>query len=204
MNLAESKEFAHFAMHVEKEVARRIQVFLCDRELVQIAESFGGEVFRRSSALYGLAGFLGANNVRAVRCLEVGTWTGITAQILSRFCGEVVTIDVVDRSEKYEIDRFVCGLRGLDSSVKFVVSEPEKVSDAIMRERCGEGFDMAFLDGDHAKETLSNWDAVKHCGQVLFHECWPSQPVVWNLVKSLPRDEVTFGAFNFALWRKKK
>ena len=42
---------------------------------------------------------------------------------------------------------------------------------------------------------------VKRCGRVLFHEYWPLQPPVWNLVNSLPVDEVTRAQFDcLAYW----
>jgi len=187
-------------MHAEKEIARRMQVFLRDHEFVSIAKEFGGDVFRRSSALYGLHDFLDACSVRADVCIEIGSWNGITAQVLSRFCNSVISIDVVNNQDKYLIDAYVSSLRGRKSRIEFVNCSKENVASVIASRK----FDFAFMDGDHAKETQGNWESVRHCGSVLFHEVWPSQPPVWALVQSLPQSEVKYGAFNFALWRKTK
>lgn len=186
-------------MHVEKELSRRIGVFLRDPELISIANRFGGDVFRRSSALYGLSEFLNGK-VKANVCVEIGSWNGITAQILSRYCDSVVSIDIVDNPLKYQIDDHVSSYRKRSvSNVRFVTVNPDQVGDVISLL----DFDFAFMDGDHARETVSNWEAVRRCGHVLFHEAWPSQPPVWALLQSLPKDEVELGAFNFALWKKK-
>jgi hypothetical protein len=53
-----------------------------------------------------------------------------------------------------------------------------------------ENFDFAYSDGDHHADTMLDFDLVRRCGRVLFHEYWPMQPPVWNLVNSLPRGEV--------------
>ncbi|MFK5283878.1 hypothetical protein ACI3PL_30305, partial [Lacticaseibacillus paracasei] len=57
-------------------------------------------------------------------------------------------------------------------------------------------FDFAYMDGDHTHDTHEDWALVQRCGRVLFHEFWPLQAPVHNLVMSLPRDEVTFAHFD--------
>ena len=68
-------------------------------------------------------------------------------------------------------------------------------------------FDACFIDGDHKNCTISDWEAVKHCGHVLFHEYWEHQKSVFDLVNSLPKNEVDLTYYNagmpYAYWEKK-
>jgi hypothetical protein len=63
-------------------------------------------------------------------------------------------------------------------------------------------FDFCYSDGDHTHDTYTDFDLVKRCGKVLLHEYWPIQPPVWNLVNSLPANEVVRAAYDcFAYWQ---
>jgi hypothetical protein len=62
-------------------------------------------------------------------------------------------------------------------------------------------FDFCYQDGDHTHDTLTDFQLVKRCGRILFHEYWPLQPAVWNLVNSLPSQEVIRAQFDcLAYW----
>lgn len=180
---------------MEKQTGARLQILLDDPKLASVWQKFGGAPFRRSSIFHGLAKFLTDNDVQGERCFEVGTWNGLTAAVLSRFFDEVVTVDIAHNEQKHEILDFL-GIRNVvcldiaDNSEKAQVATQTK-------------FDFAYLDGDHANDTETDFDLVARCGRVLFHECWPFQEPVWKLVHMLPPAEVVHGGAGLALWRRK-
>lgn len=183
-----------FEAHLEKCVYERVQTLLNDEELLDIYKAFGGQIFRRSSVLYGLNDFLLANKVSGDVCLEIGTCNGLTAAVLSRHFRKVYSVDLFPSSLKSEILKH-CGIE----NVEFIDASSNDEKARFIRSI---EFDFAFMDGDHAHDTDLDWSLVKRCGRVLFHEAWKAQPPVWNLVQSLPVDQVVYGAFNMALWRK--
>lgn len=162
-----------------------------------IDEKWGYRVFRRSSIFHGLEKFLRDNNVKGSCCFEIGTWNGLTAAVLSQFFDEVVTVDVVHNKAKHEILEFlgIKNVRCID--IRWDQDRQDKLNVASELK-----FDLSFLDGDHAEDTEFDFDLVKHCGRVLFHEAWYWQSPVWELVNSLPQDQVTRGGMCFALWQK--
>jgi len=196
---ASVSQLPEFEAHLEKQVYARLQRLLNNPQLVRIWEKFGGHVFRRSSVLYGLEDFLRENGVRGRNCLEIGTCNGITAVILSNFFEHVVSVDLYPSEHKRAIVEHL-GIQNIMFLDIASNSEKDGIAGAL---HTSGGIDMAFLDGDHAKDTQLDWDVVKYrTNCVLFHEAWPAQKPVWNLVSSLPPSQVTFGAFNMALWRK--
>lgn len=182
---------------MEKQVAYRVNVLLNDPQLVSVHQTFGRDILRRSSALHGLDDFLRENKIKGEVALEVGTWAGITAVILSRYFKRVVTLDIVDHPLKHKVLKH-CGI----SNVECLKIEGEADKPRIVRE-LGAGFDFAYLDGDHHGCTEGDFDVAKRCGRVLFQEVFPWQSPVWELVNSLPKEEVTYGGFGFALWTRK-
>lgn len=178
-------------MMVEKLTADRIETLFADPLLSKIYADFGGSVFHRSSVFHGLAKFLQDQQVSGESCIEIGSWNGITAAILSRHFKSVVSIDIVDNPVKYEISKRY----GLN--IKFIHASQEQKHASLS----GRRFNFAYLDGDHARDTRTDFDLVRRlgCKRVLMHEHWPLQPPVVELVKSLPGKTV-FGGTCFALW----
>ena len=177
---------------MEKRCQDRVQTVLCNPMLYKVMQRFGAGVFRRSSIFHGLDEFLSANNVRGKVCFEIGSWNGMTAVVLSRYFERVISVDIVDNDLKREI---VDHLK-IDS-IRFlhVKDNADKAKIAGHYK-----FDFAYLDGDHAADTQTDWDLVKDCGRVLFHEAWRIQPPVWQLVQSLPQEQVTMNGDGLALW----
>lgn len=185
------------SLETEKQIADRLQIVLDDPVLFSIYQKFGGEVFRRSSVFHGLARFLKENDVSGKCCFEIGTWNGLTAIVLSRFFERVVTVDIVDRPEKLAILESA-GVK----NVWWHVIPDNSYKKRVMAEAAAEAeIDFAYLDGDHAADTQRDWNLVSDCGRVLFHECWSFQPAVWNLVRALPQQNVSYGGTCFALWK---
>lgn len=167
--------------------------------LKRVMAEFGKMAFARSAACMEFESFLRRINAGGDTCLEIGTYQGITALVLSQFFKQVICVSVdVDKSRiiKYDI------VEALDiKNIRFI-----DVNDNAEKRKVIEGleFDFAFSDGDHVHDTVDDFNLVKRCGRVLLHEYWPLQPPVWNLVNSLPQDEVTRAYFDcFAYWERK-
>lgn len=184
-------ELTHF---IEKMIGGRLNTLVTDPQMMQVHQKFGGEVFRRSSIYHGLGKFLADNKIKGERCFEVGSWNGLTAIILARHFKEVVSVDIAHRALKHQIARElgVTNIRFYD-----IHCNDDKASIAKSL-----NFDFAYLDGDHANDTRSDWKLVKHCGRVLFHEAWSFQPPVWELLQSLDERQVTYNGDGLALWRR--
>lgn len=177
----------------EKQVNYRVQLVISNPRWMAVLEKFGARVFRKSSIYHGLEPFLQENNVRGKRCYEVGTWNGLTAVVLSQFFDEVVTVDIAHNPEKHQILDFL-GIK----NVRCIDIEGNN-----QKSLAGLEIDCAFLDGNHNSDTESDFALVQHCGRVIFHEVWPFQSPVWQLVHRLPQDEITFGGCGLGLWRRK-
>lgn len=180
---------------VEKRVGRMLQIILTDPYLFEIHKHFGGAVFRRSSVFHELKRVLEDNHIRGRTCFEIGTWNGITAVILSRYFKRVVTVDIFHNPIRHEIVKHL-GITNIE-----FVDIKDNAEKAQVAKRTP--FDFAYVDGNHAEDTQSDWDLVNHCGRVLFQECLPMQPPVWDLVRSLPDTEVKYGGIGLAYWKRK-
>lgn len=182
----------HWTRDMEKQLNHRIEIVMGNPKMKAVYDKFGWRAFRRSSVVHGLEKLLADNKIRGRRCYEIGTWNGLTAAVLSQFFKEVVTVDIVHNPEKHQILDFlgIKNVRCIDLQRNYA-----KNVDGLE-------IDCAFLDGDHAADTEDDFDLVKHCGRVIFHEVWPWQSPVWDLVNSLPKEEVTRGGFCFALWQR--
>jgi hypothetical protein len=154
-----------------------------DPQLVRVYEQFGIGVFRRSAVLEGFDAFVRKVGFSGNRCVEIGTCNGLTAIVLARYFDEVVTIDVEPNDVKREIAAFlnVKNIRFID-----VKNNAEKASVIYPMD-----YEGAFCDGDHARDTESDFALVEDCGDVLFHEHWAPQPSVLQLVDRLRVREST-------------
>jgi hypothetical protein len=181
---------------IEKQIGERVMIALRDPVLLKVFEKFGPETFRRSSVFHGLDKFLRECEVRGNCCFEIGTWNGLTAVVLSRFFEQVITVDVAHNAMKHEVLEHL-GIRNV--TCIDITSNSHKADLARNID-----FDFAFMDGDHANDTASDWALVRRCGRVLFHEVWPWQDPVFALVHSLPRREVRQGGCGLALWESNR
>jgi hypothetical protein len=184
----------HWTLEMEKQVGDRLQTILKDPQLLSVYQEYGGDILRRSSVFHGLRKFLTENNVKGHTCFEVGTWNGLTAVVLSAFFKRVISVDIAHNGIKHEVIKHL-GITNI--SCIDIKDNDEKA--AIARSL---RFDAAYLDGNHADDTGEDWNLVRHCEQVIFHEAWEFQPPVWELVNSLPQDKVVYGGSGLALYRK--
>ena len=83
------------------------------------------------------------------------------------------------------------------ANISFVVvadnAEKARVIDRL-------AFDAAYVDGDHARDTQSDFILTARCRRVLFHEYWLAQEAVWNLVGQLQKKNSVVTEGKFALW----
>lgn len=161
-------------------------------DLRRVAEHFPIDVFRRSSCLDGFDAFLRRTNFSGKRCVEIGTSKGLTAVVLSRYFDEVVTIDIQPDPERKQIASFL-GIKNIRHET--IASNKQK---AGLLEKLD--FDAAYSDGDHTNDTESDFALVERCGRVMFHEYWPLQPPVWNLVNGLRKRGTVVSHGTYAIW----
>jgi hypothetical protein len=179
---------------IEKQVGDRVQMVLGDPYLLKAFQRFGAEIVRRSSVFHGLDRFLAERGVRGRCCFEVGTWNGLTAAVLSRYFDRVVTVDIAHQELKHEV------LAHLGITNVECVDIVDNADKAQAWKRVDAECDFAYLDGDHAHDTETDFELVRGCGRVLFHEAWPHQRPVWNLVHQLPGAQVAMNGLGLALW----
>lgn len=164
-----------------------------DPQFAAVFKRFGADAFRRSSAVEpAFETLIKAGGFRGKRCVEIGTFNGITALVLSRYFEEVVSIDIFPHTLKHALMEF-CGVK----NVRFVDAkdnaEKAKVIAAL-------DFDAAYVDGDHQNDTATDFALLERCGRVLFHEYWEQQKPVWDLVNSLRGRGTVQVEGKFALW----
>ncbi len=169
--------------------------------LKRVLQRWGNTAFARSSACMEFEAFLrriGAGTDGAKTCLEIGTYQGISAIVLSQFFEKVICVSVDFRPHKL-IKRNIVNELGLQN-IEFIDVPNNEEKAAVIK---GLEFDFCFSDGDHANDTYTDFELVKHCGRVLMHETWPIQVPCWNLANSLPPEEVTWAQYDcFAYWKR--
>ena len=162
---------------VEDFVNERINIILDDPQMFSLWQAFGMGIFRRSSIFHGLDQFLKKTDTRGKVCLEIGSFHGITAVVLSRYFEKVISLDILDSKYKKKVIEHL----GI-TNIEFIHIEDNEAKKQIVEKL---NFDFCYMDGDHEHDTLTDWELVKKCGHVLFHEYWEEQPPVWELVNSL-------------------
>ena len=138
-----------------------------------------------------------------LKIVEIGTHRGVSSCILARY-GTVETFDIKDWNLRDEVIEFF----GMTNRVKFKQIPCGSVQDGNakltnwLKEKT---FDLAFIDGNHEYESVEeNFEAVKHCGTVIFHDYSRNNFHEHRTVKfvdSIPEGKVT-PLEPFALWQK--
>lgn len=167
---------------------------------------YGGKTLKRSALnIRGGAGVfeqvLSGNGYRTV--LEIGTYRGVSAAEMSRYVERVVTIDLKhgrqeQLGEHFDRKAFWRGL-GIDNiELRLIRDDTEKA--ALIN---GLEFDFAFVDGAHDATVANDFDLVKRCGRVLFHDYdsrgTAERDYVYDFVNTLPKHQVQVLDI-FALW----
>ena len=171
-----------------------------------IMERHGAGVLKRSALnIRGGAGvfkhILEGKGYRTV--LEIGTYRGCAAAEMSRYCERVVTIDLLhgkleQSGEQFNRPAFWASLGITNIDMLLVTDNAER--KALVDEL---DFDFAFIDGAHDASVREDFEIVKRCGRVLFHDYDPrgnpAQDHVFNFVNTLPKEQVQILDI-FALW----
>jgi hypothetical protein len=173
----------------EKKFYERFWTLLRDRQLMQVFEKYGPAAFRRSSVLEGFEAFIVAHGFKGDTCMEIGTLNALTAVVLARHFRRVVTVDIMDTLLRHEIVALL-GVGNIEFHVVKDNAAKAAVIDALQ-------FDAAYLDGDHARDTESDFALVRRAGRVLMHEHWAAQPAVVKLCGRLGNVATQE---KFALW----
>lgn len=167
--------------------------------MARVLAQYGRRAFARSSACMGFIRFLDEIDLKGDVGLEIGTYHGITALLLAQRFRKLVSVSVDDEDPGRLMKRELADFLGI-TNIEFhdCKSNAEKASIVRALE-----FDFAYSDGDHTNDTNADWELVRRCGRVMFHEVWPLQPPVWNLVHDLPAHEVTFCEHDvLAYWQR--
>ena len=172
----------------------------------RIVDLFGQHALKRSILSIREGGgvmehFLSGRGMRTA--LEIGTYRGVGAAEISQFVDRVITIDLhhgrlEQLGESWNRRHFWSSL-GIDNiDLRLVHNDAEKAELIRSLE-----FDFAFVDGAHDERVRDDFELVRRCGRVLFHDVdrrgKPEKDHVYNFVMSLPRHELQFMDI-FALW----
>lgn len=111
--------------------------------------------------------------------IEIGTYQGVSAAVISEYAKRVYTFDVVDLPLRQQIWDFL-GVK----NVHFCGNGSNKKDiDKIMK---AEKVDLCFIDGEHFDGQLrKDYDLCKQCERILIHDYAMSFPEVFNFVGRL-------------------
>jgi predicted O-methyltransferase YrrM len=137
--------------------------------------------------------------------LEIGTYRGVSAAEMSQYCEKVITIDLKrGRMENLGETPDREGLwRDLGiSNIELHLVKNDREKAALVN---GLEFDFAFVDGAHDQTVRDDFELVKRCGKVLFHDVdsrgKPELDYVYDFVMSLPKEQIEIHDI-FALWTR--
>lgn len=144
--------------------------------------------------------------------VEIGTYRGISTVVLASVCETVYTFDVL-----YQPDaKVVFDLFGLNGKVKYKyqssLADPKTMTaqdyteyswlygPQIRKLIANIDFNLGFIDGCHGvySEVEKDFEAVKKCGTVLFHDYRDDFPETIKFCDSIGCEPLG----EFALWQK--
>jgi len=147
--------------------------------------------------------------VKAHTVLEIGTYKGIASLYMSQFCKKLYTIDLLEG--KLETEGVPVHPNRVELWKMFdadnIIYLPAKCNNSKARIIKKIDFQFAFIDGEHTFEGVENdFELVKHCGKVLFHDYDKSvqekRNGVYNFINTLPKEQITVRDI-FAYWENK-
>lgn len=172
----------------------------------RIVEAYDQHILRRSVLSIREAGedvFAEAMRPRPKHALEIGTYRGVGAAVMSQFADKVTTLDLKhgrmeQLGETWDRHAFWerLGITNVELRLLNSADEIGAVVGAL-------DFDFAFIDGAHdAASVARDFGLVKRCGRVLFHDYdhrgIPDKDCTSAFVDKLPGVVKTFDLF--ALW----
>lgn len=160
---------------------------------------FGKEI-RKHSMIYHeelMTAFLKLAGAKSMA--EIGTLHGVSASLFASLGMKVATVDIVKSPIAEEIWNYLEVIPLIDYLV--CKDDMEKIDFFSSKD-----FDIAFIDGDHHVDKVKvDFECVKRCGLVCFHDYKPHSPHFQPLVgfiDSLYPTRFTFGEQEslFAVW----
>lgn len=134
--------------------------------------------------------------------LEIGTYQGVSACIMSEYFDKVLTIDIKRQDLTNEIIDF-CGCTEKISN--YVIGD-RKEEKSLVDKLCKDNdLDMIFIDGEHTHYELSkDWDMLNSkCSSILIHDYDPYYKDVYDFVNKIEGWEKQVNG-SFVLLRKGK
>lgn len=147
----------------------------------KLIEKFGG-VINHMSCIYLNDGenvlryFL--DKVNPQKVVEIGTYQGVSAAIISEYAKEVITIDIVDKPLREEIWDFL-EVEGITFY---------KVNSDSQKKRLIESAnaDMVFIDGEHFDgELAKDYEMSKDSPAILIHDYAPAFREVYDFCNNI-------------------
>jgi len=119
-----------------------------------------------------------------IKCIvEIGTYLGISAAHMAKFADEVHTFDIIDYPERAKVWKdlkltnvYFYLIKPREGSRNFQGKMPNNPDAKDIKEVLEDiDFDFAFIDSTHHNyiEVRSDFELVKSCGRVFFHDADP-------------------------------
>jgi predicted O-methyltransferase YrrM len=119
----------------------------------KVLAKFGKRAFARSSACMEFESFLQRIGANGKTCLEIGTYNGITAILLSQYFDRVVCVSVDEEDLKRNIIKRdiveFLGIKNIEFHDCLDNNEKAHIINALE-------FDFAYVDGDHTHDTYTD------------------------------------------------
>ena len=191
------KDEGSIAQIAEKETNARLRLLHRHPFCRDLMKRFGYDIFHRTSLTHsGFVEFFEKFKQprwEKMTLVEIGTWNGLTSLFLKQYFNRVITCDIEDNPNKYDV-------WGNTGGIEFILLKPDKEGSfeadkekIFMNDKMK--FDFAYLDGNHRKPDV-DWKILNKCKTGLVHEAWDVAPENAIRVSSHPNHRI-FG-FNFA------
>lgn len=135
--------------------------------------------------------------------VETGTFHGVSASLLAEYFDKIYTFDattgyVKEENIKYEIWDYL----GIRDKIQFYLIKDDVEKNQILKTL---NYNFAFVDGKHVGGVSIDYELLKGCGRLLFHDYIPNLPLnnmrthIVNFVNSLGKN-IVYTNPPFALW----
>jgi len=149
----------------------------------KLIEKFGGDVNHMSCCyLRNGEGVLRSFLQPCDTIIEIGTYRGVSACVLSEYAKKVHTFDVVDKPLRKQFVDYL-GVKNIEFHlVKNRVQERNEIDKIFKKEKV----DLVFIDGEHFNGELKrDYEMCKECDTILVHDYSPSFPEIYDFINSL-------------------
>lgn len=103
-------------------------------------------------------------DIKPIRAVEIGTYFGVSTAILASICDIVYTFDINFYPETQRIWKLFKVKNKINYNLVKDTDETKEILKSL-------SFDFAFVDSVHEyQEAKRDFEAVKRCGKVLFHD----------------------------------